>query len=78
MCFAQIYHAPNWIDCYEHRILNFMSQSLKLYEKSLMTKNITLLRHQCTIYVVQVVADLAKILHIEIQIIYHAHIVLVL
>lgn len=32
-CFAQIYHAPKKSDCYEHQILNIMSQSLKTNEK---------------------------------------------
>lgn len=35
--FAQIYRAPKRRDCYEHRINNITSPSLKLNEKSLMT-----------------------------------------
>lgn len=42
-----------------HRILNVTSQSLKL-NNSLMRQYLAALRHQYTLYVVQVVVDLAN------------------
>lgn len=45
---------------YGHRILNITSKSLKL-KKTLKRQYLAALRHQYTLYVVQVVADLAII-----------------
>lgn len=56
--FAQKYRAPKGGDCYEHRILNIVSQSLKFNEKSIMTQNIAV---QYIFYVGQAVSDHAII-----------------
>lgn len=53
--------APKERDSYKHLILSITSQSLKFNEKWLMTKYIAVLRHQYTLYVVYIVADLAII-----------------
>lgn len=63
----QIYRASERNDFYEHRILNTTSQLLKLNKKLIMTQNIVVLRHQFTLYVLQVVADLAIIKHAKIR-----------
>lgn len=59
--FAQIYHAAKRSNCYEHRYLNVMSQSVKVNEKLLMMQYIAVQCHQYTLYVAKVVADLAII-----------------
>lgn len=50
--FAEKYCASNIRDCHEHRILNIDHVTItKTQGKSLLTKYIAVLRHQCTLYI---------------------------